>query len=133
MATVTCSAMNREPITNHEGVVTVFAKTPAALGTLATGTIIQFCKIPEHAMIIDGDVSRASAAGDVDISVGGTIIFVADSADTRLAFAGHGLVVSVTASDYPKYWVATGVTSSGTITDTIKVSISYTMNHQYHT
>ena len=133
MATVTCSAMHREPVANHEGTITVFAKTSGTIGTLATGTIIQFCKIPERAMIVNGDVTKASAAGDIDLSVNGTIIFVADSADTRLAFAGHGLVVSCTASDYPKYKVLTGVTSSGTVTDTIKVSISYTMNHSGRT
>ncbi len=133
MSTVTCSAMSREPSTAHTGAITVFGQT---LGTisLTAASVIQFLKIPDRAKIIDGYCSRGNANGDVSVSLNGTVLFTASGAVAQpMTHAGRGLVISVTASDYPKYKVVTGTTASATITGTIKVSITYTMDHEDNT
>jgi hypothetical protein len=127
--------MIREPVSRHNGPITVQSTWVGATdGTLSTGDIVQFFKVPDRAKILDGFVFCGTSDGDLIFSLGASAL-VTSSASGRLNFLPTqiGSVVSITASDYPKYKVLQATLASASYVGTIKVSLTYTMDHQDNT
>lgn len=130
MATYTATTVNQPPKRNHVGNQTV---NVVVAQTLAVGDVIQFCKLPDRALLIDAVMFREKNGGDINISAGGTILLTSTaSGAVRMSTNSPdniGMIVSVSATNPVKYHLVTGTVASASITGTLKLQITYTMDH----
>ena len=130
MTTYTATAVNQPPKRNNTGNQTVFVNVAQ---TLAVGDVLQFCKLPDRAMVLDYTFYREKNGGDMNLSVGGTILITSTASGATSMYANTpdnlGLVVSVSATNATKYKLVQGTVASASITGTLKFSITYTLDH----
>lgn len=130
MATLTATMMSQAPKRNHTGTDTLVCTYDAATTSLSAGDIVQFFKIPNRAKIVGGSLFRATAGGDCTIKVGALAVMSSTGiGEVALNVAGRGHVVSITASNNTKFVIATLTAASATLSGTIILTISYTMDH----
>ena len=133
-ATQTSTAMSR-PARDGVGLLQKTVSFNSGAVSMSGASVIELCKIPFGATIIDiqGITSTGAASCPIDIGIGsGVSDFVSQATQGTRWQATKGLPYRVTGSDdaVNKYLILKGTTTAGTSTASVKVDVTvfYTMD-----